>query len=172
MLWQRYFASKQHRDVQTGEINTHLMSAKWWADPTLSPDDVKCRLIDAARPALDTNGNLAYSSLQQGAGMISAYDAVNSTASGCANRGMDITADLNDIEHYGGPVNQDEQGNFYLMNPDGGIYPLWDSQFAQGDGYVISNGYLWNDGYVWNDSYFLSSDLTDAASTNVWVGQE
>lgn len=48
------------------------------AEPTLKPDEVKCRLIAAARPALDGNGALAYSALQQGAGMANAYDAVHS----------------------------------------------------------------------------------------------
>lgn len=92
------------------------------ADSSLNPDGVKCRLIEAARPALDGNGKLVYSSLQQGAGMINAYDAVYSTATGCANRGLNV--DLTDSEHYGGPVNQDEQDNFYLMDPAGGKYSL------------------------------------------------
>ena len=35
------------------------------AKPWLSPDDVKCQLITSARPALDANGALAYSPLQQ-----------------------------------------------------------------------------------------------------------
>ena len=62
-----------------------------------------------------TTANLAYSIFQQGAGMVNAYDAVYSTASGCANQGLNIAADLAGIEHYGGHANQDPNtGDYYL----------------------------------------------------------
>ncbi len=54
-------------------------------DPSLTPDTVKCRLMAAARPAVKSNGKLAYSVFQQGAGLINAVDAVNSAATNCAN---------------------------------------------------------------------------------------
>ena len=54
-------------------------------NPSLTPDEVKCRLMSSARPAQNPDGSLAYSIFQQGAGVVNAYDAVYSTASGCAN---------------------------------------------------------------------------------------
>ena len=57
------------------------------ANPGMSNDDVKCRILASARPAVDDNGDLAYSVFQQGAGLVDAMDAVYGTASGCANRG-------------------------------------------------------------------------------------
>ena len=43
---------------------------------------------------MDENGGLAYSVFQQGAGLVNAPGAVDSTANGCANRGLDIDRDL------------------------------------------------------------------------------
>ncbi len=34
----------------------------------------------------------------------------------CSNQGLDIDADLNGTAHFGGPANQDENGNFYVMD--------------------------------------------------------
>ncbi|MDH3804661.1 MAG: S8 family peptidase, partial [Gammaproteobacteria bacterium] len=89
------------------------------ADPSLTPDDVKCRVMSSARPAVAADGTLAYSVFQQGAGMVDAYAAVHSDAGGCANNGMDINLDLTNQMHYGGRANQDENGDYYLMGLDG-----------------------------------------------------
>ena len=77
---------------QSAAVVSGVVALMLQADPVPEPDEVKCRLIASARPAVDAQGELAYSPLQQGAGMINAYDAVYSTKLGCANRGLDITA--------------------------------------------------------------------------------
>jgi len=82
------------------------------ANPGLSNDDVKCRIMAAARPAIDGNGALAYSIFQQGAGMVDAYEAVRGSATGCANRGLDIDLDVTNQRHFGGRANVDENGNY------------------------------------------------------------
>ena len=99
-------------------IDTLLLQA----DPSLSPDDVKCRLLSSTDPATDPSDSLAYSIFQQGAGMIWAPDAVYSSASGCANGGMDIALDLAGEQHYGGPANVDGNGNYYIMDPDAEVF--------------------------------------------------
>src|SRR6202008_4147960 len=43
-------------------------------NPSLGPDDVKCRLMSSAHPALTDIGTLAYTIFQQGAGEVNAYD--------------------------------------------------------------------------------------------------
>lgn len=113
------------------------------ADPSLTPDDVKCRLMATARAAVDNDGAAAYSVFQQGAGLIDAMAAINSSATGCANQGMDVDLDLGGIVHYGGPAQQDSDGNFYLVDPADPNRQL------DGDGYVWRRGTLWQEGYVW-----------------------
>jgi serine protease AprX len=83
-------------------------------DPTLTPDEVKCRLMDSAHVAFNNDGELAYSVFQQGAGMVNAFDALVSTASACANQALDITQDLEGNEHFFGPSNINDDGNFYV----------------------------------------------------------
>ena len=68
-------------------VTTGVVALMLQSDPALAPDDVKCRLLASARPAVTANGTLAYSVFQQGAGLINAVSAVNSSATGCANRG-------------------------------------------------------------------------------------
>ena len=46
----------------------------------LTPDQVKCRIIASGKPAVDANGKLAYSVLQQGTGLVDAKAAVYGTA--------------------------------------------------------------------------------------------
>ena len=79
---------------QATAVVSGIIALMLQANPSLMPDDVKCRLMASARPALDNNSDLAYSIFQQGAGVVNAYDAVYSTASGCANQGLNINDDL------------------------------------------------------------------------------
>ena len=72
--------------------------------PQLTPDEVKCKLIASALPAVDGTGDLAYSVFQQGAGLVDAAGATINPQSGCANQGLDIGRDLSGAEHYVGPV--------------------------------------------------------------------
>ena len=77
-------------------------------DPSLSPNDVKCRLMASARLATK-NGQQTFSVLQQGAGLIDAVAAVASKATGCANQGLDLKADIAGRTHFKGPFNSRAQ---------------------------------------------------------------
>jgi serine protease AprX len=66
----------------------------------------------AARPAVTASGVLAYSVFRQGAGLINAIDAVASSATGCANQGLDVAADLAGTAHFGGPANIAASDNY------------------------------------------------------------
>ncbi|WP_339773416.1 S8 family peptidase, partial [uncultured Paraglaciecola sp.] len=81
-------------------------------DPSLSANDVKCRLMSSTTMA-QVNGKLAYSPFQQGSGSVNAVKAVESNEAGCANNGMDIAADLSGEQHYMGAARKDENGNYY-----------------------------------------------------------
>ncbi|HEV2285047.1 MAG TPA: S8 family peptidase [Steroidobacteraceae bacterium] len=84
--------------------------------PTLSPDDVKCRLMSGAEPAVTSNGTLAYTVFQQGAGLVNAYNSVYGTAAGCANQGLNVATDLFGWRHYGGrgDYNRDTR-QYYIL---------------------------------------------------------
>jgi len=162
-------------------------------DPALTPDQVKGRLMATAQPAVDDDGDLAYSIFQQGAGLVNAYDAVHSDAMIDANSGLDIDLDLAGVEHFGGLANQDEDGDYFIMGLDGyawnGGY-LWSDGFAWNGGYLWSDGFAWSGGYLWSDlsaggagylwsdtyafdaGYLWSDGLTESASINSWVPQE
>lgn len=71
---------------------------------------------------MDQDGAIACSVCRQGARLVNAYDAVYSDASACANRGMEIDADLDGTIHSGGPANQDEDGNSHIMGMDGSMW--------------------------------------------------
>jgi hypothetical protein len=81
------------------------------ANPALTPDNVKCRLMSSAHPALTSTGTLAYTIFQQGASELNAYDAVYSQAAGCANAGLNIAADLAGTQHFGGGVARWNRGS-------------------------------------------------------------
>ena len=86
------------------------------ADPSLTPDQVKYRLLASARPALNADDppDLLYNILQQGRGRLWAPDAVlgNFPPGQAANSGMDIQADL---AHGIGWVDTNNDG---LVQPD------------------------------------------------------
>ncbi len=168
-------------------------------DPTLTPDDVKCRLMASARPATEFTATLelvlSYSVFQQGAGLVNARDAVYALDSGCANRGLDVELDLAGKMHFGGLGNRDEAGNYFLTGLDGDGF-IWNDTFIWNDGVKFRDEYIWNDGFVWNDSIawngdyawsdtfiwndaFIWSDtfsssgaLDTSIAINVWVEQE
>jgi serine protease AprX len=164
-----YLANKDSRSMDIGRrlftmsgtsqaaaVTSGVVALMLEADPTLTPDKVKCRLLASTRPAVTAQGKLAYSIFQQGAGLINALAAVNSSAEGCANRGLDLAADLNGTAHFGGPANVDASGNYVVMDLEG---TTWGSTL-QADGYTWSRGFTWSQGYTWSDGYTWSRGFT------------
>jgi serine protease AprX len=145
-------------------------------NPSLGPDDVKCRLMSAAQPAVNANGTLAYTVFQQGAGLINAYNSVYGTASGCANQGLNVAADLLGWQHFGGRGDYNPQtGEYYILavsqgSSSGGLLgPL--GGLVSGLGTTVSKvpllgpilgQLLWGvadlgDGLLWNGNYTAAS---------------
>jgi serine protease AprX len=151
-------------------------------NPALTPDQVKCHLMAGAHPAVNSDGNRAYSIFQQGAGLVDAHDAAYSSVSGCANQGVNVLLDLAGLQHYGGRANQDSQGNLYVMQVAASAPPrrpllsgvgalasplpivggLLQDVPLPGDGllwngaYTASSGYHWSEGYAWSEGYHWS----------------
>lgn len=190
---------KQHKEYHDGDkyfqmsgtsqstaVVSGVVALMLQADPLLTPDQVKYRLMSTARPALKANRTLAYSLFQQGAGLIHAFDAIFRSGGGSANVGLDVKADLAGTAHFGGRANQDENGNYYVMGIDGLLWSsglLWSNGLLWSDGLLWSNGLLWSDGFLWSDSYLWSDSLgfdksgvksnsAGTASINVWVEEQ
>ncbi len=64
---------------QAAAVTSGVVALMLEANPLLSPNNVKCRLMDGARPAVRSDGHLAYSVFQQGSGLVNAQDALYST---------------------------------------------------------------------------------------------
>ncbi|NMP32412.1 S8 family peptidase [Thalassotalea sp. M1531] len=125
-------------------------------DPSLTPDQVKCRIIAGADLALDGQGNLAYSVFQQGAGMVNAFNSLISTVKDCANQGLNIAKDLSDEEHYSGSANINEDGNFYVKGLSDAY--IWDVSQPINE----ELGYKWHsdtyvDHFIWKTSYDINN---------------
>ena len=123
-------------------------------NPSLTPDQVKCKLLASSYSANNEDGSNRYSVFQQGAGLVSAYYAIESQADNCANSNLDIAKDLNDEEHYSGPSNINENGNFYVE----GLGPeyVWD----------VSDSSFVGDGMLWRTSLENHETWQDTATTD------
>jgi len=125
-------------------------------DPTLTPDEVKCRLMDSAHAAMTAEGKLAYSVFQQGSGVVNARGALESTATACANQALDIAQDLSGGKHFYGPANINDDGNFYV---DGlGEDYVW----LLGDNSLDGNALIWRLNYTGNSQDWQNTASTDA----------
>jgi serine protease AprX len=146
---------------QATAVTTGVVALLLQAQPSLTPDQVKCKLISSARPAVKSDGGLAYSVFQQGFGMVDAALALMNPYTTCANQGLDIISELRNKKHFAGPARQDASGNYYVVdangNPVGGTGYLWNNGYLWNQGYLWTNGYLWSQGYLWNQGYLWSS---------------
>ncbi|MAG76650.1 MAG: hypothetical protein CL811_07810 [Colwelliaceae bacterium] len=87
--------------------------------------------------------------------MVNARDALFSTATDCANQSLDIAKDLSGEEHFYGPANINEDGNFYVE--------------GLGDEYVwkIEENALSNDAVLWRLNHNENpKDWKNMASTD------
>jgi len=152
----RYFemsGTSQAAGVVSGVVALMLTQ-----DPALTPDQVKCRLVDSAHAAFNNNGELAYSVFQQGSGLVNVADALTSTASACANQALDIAQDLEGNEHFFGPSNINEDGNFYVE--------------GLGDEYVwkLDDSNLGGDTIIWRMNFAEDAlDWKNTASTDTII---
>lgn len=153
---------------QAAAVTTGVVALMLQVYPTLTPDNVKCRLLSSAKPATTPAGTLAYSVFQQGAGLVNAVGALLSNAMGCANQGLNIAADLAGTSHFGGPANQDASGNYYVMDMTSSTWgtPLWSDGYTWNKAYMWSKGYTWTQGYTWTNGYTWSKAYTWNKSYN------
>lgn len=125
-------------------------------NPYLSPDDVKCRLMDTAKSATEITGESAYSVFQQGAGVVNVADAINSTNTGCANQTLNIEADLAGTEHFFGPSNINENGHFYVEGM--GEEYVWQHDATE----LTKDALIWKVNYQGTTASWSDNATTDA----------
>jgi serine protease AprX len=83
-------------------------------EPQIQPDDIKCRLLTSAEPAINRDGRLSYSPFQQGHGLVNIPRAVTLGQTGCGNMDLDLNLELTGERHFDGPAIVDEGGNATL----------------------------------------------------------
>ena len=117
-------------------------------NPDLSPDEVKFRLMFTAFPWIDPESTDAlYSVWQQGAGRISAPDAVYANVGGSANYGLDISADLAGSTHYEGFSYYDETTEEFRLKGEYGNWAGGYGNWAGGYGNWAGGYGNWAGGY-------------------------
>ena len=127
------------------------------AEAWRSVDELKCKIMSAARPAVSADGSLAYSVFQQGAGMVDAYAAVMNQTADCANQGLQIDNDIDGFVHFGGHANRFEEAG------TGPAEVTVRDEFATVD-------YSNNDGTaVWSGSWVEANDDGSATAGTVRV---
>jgi len=158
---------------QSAAVVSGIAALALEAEAWRSVDELKCKIISAAKPAVSGKGNkmsLTYSVFQQGAGVVDAYAAVSNQNVDCANNGLHIDNDIDGFQHFGGRANQDADGNYYLMGDidtrESGY--VWSNGYLWTDGTAWSNGYLWTDGYLWTNGY-LWTDGTVGTNGYLWT---
>jgi subtilisin family serine protease len=177
---------------QSAAVVSGVVALMLQAQPSLTPNQVKCKLMSSAHAAVDSTGKLAYTVFQQGAGQVNALAAVFNLYTSCGNAGLDIAADLAGTQHFAGPARQYTDGRFYVVDASGQPINqqgyLWNNGYLWNQGYLWNNGYLWSQGYLWNQGYlwrqgylwknsvllnqsFVPS-ISSASGINAWVAQE
>jgi hypothetical protein len=151
------------------------------ANPALTNDQVKYRLLATARPALDTTtGQPAYSFWEQGAGRVDVQQAVFTTTAGLANQGMDVGLDLTTDTHYWGATQwYSPTGEFRLIDPlTNQALAVWDGagHAWSGAGHAWSGaGHAWSGaGHAWSGAGHAWSGgaSTWASHESLWAGSQ
>lgn len=130
------------------------------ANPELTNDQVKYRLMSTARPAVNAQtGELVYTPWEQGAGLVDTQQAVMTTTLEAANRGMSVTLDLetNSNEHYWGHTLWDKSSDtFRLRDPRTGKWLVWNGGRRS-----------------WSRSTdtWTGEDSSSSRGTDTWAGQ-
>ncbi|MFO7550824.1 MAG: S8 family peptidase [Haliea sp.] len=99
---------------QASALVTGIVALLLQLEPDLTPDDVKCKLMSSAEPAINRDGRLAYSPFQQGSGAVNAVRAVTLGQRGCGNKDLDLARDIAGEQYFEGPAIIDEEGNASL----------------------------------------------------------
>ena len=96
---------------QASALVSGILALLLQLEPSLTPDDIKCKLITSAEPAINRDGLLAYSPFQQGYGYVTATRALLFGHTDCGGAGFDRVVDTGDDDHLYGPTIIEEDGS-------------------------------------------------------------
>jgi len=123
---------------QAAAVTSGVAALTLEANPNLTPDQVKFRIMFTSYLWVDpVTTNAYYSMWQQGAGRINAPGAAFEVLEGSANGGMDIAADLAGTQHYEGYSYYDEEAGEFRLNGYGawsGGYGAWSGGYGAWSG--------------------------------------
>ena len=106
---------------QAAAVVSGLAALLLQAKPELSNDEIKCLLTTSAQPAINRDGRLSYSPLQQGAGRANVARALTLGDTQCSQQSLDIAAAVAGEERLLGPAERDSDGNPSLPGMDQNI---------------------------------------------------
>ncbi len=163
----RYF--EMSGTSQAAAVISGVVALMLTEDETLTPDQVKCRIIASAHQAVKADGSLAYSVFQQGAGVVNAKDALATKVDGCANQDLNIEQDLAGTQHYYGPANINSDGDFYIEGlGDEYVWRISD-EIVDGDTFIwrtslLTDTFIWRtsvmtDTFIWRTAFITEGDL-------------
>ncbi|WP_371376543.1 S8 family peptidase [Thalassotalea aquiviva] len=140
------------------------------ANPELTPDLVKCHLLDSAKLMVTEEKGLAFSLFQQGRGVVDTMLALKADNEHCIDNSQALALEIANEEHYLGPVEYNaETGEHYLPGLED---HAWDGVYTDGTlwgkvKYLASDGTLWGkvkyveaDGTLWGKVKYLENDGT------------
>ncbi len=121
---------------QSAAVVSGIVALVLSANPDLTPDEVKFRIMYTSFPWVDpATGSAQYSIWQQGSGRVSAPDAVFQPIEGRANVGMDIEKDIEGEVHYQG---------YTIFDPETQTFKLGNGLEGWADGYGQWDGHMGN----------------------------
>ena len=94
---------------QASALVSGILALLLQLEPDLTPDELKCKLITSAEPAINSDGLLAYSPFQQGYGYVTASRALLFGQNSCD--GLTLLAEMKGEEHFYGPAIVQKDGS-------------------------------------------------------------
>ncbi|NJN93268.1 MAG: S8 family peptidase [Anaerolineales bacterium] len=176
---------------QATAVTSGVVALMLQANPGLTPDQVKYRLLDSSLAAFSSDDDLVYNALQQGMGRVWAPGAVMGSfpVNSQANQGMNVNTDLAHgtgwvdsngdgwvqqaeldptemAYHYNGRIDRltSDDGQAYLYYLSGGVDPLTMADEFYAIAYNGSSG-----SQSWAGSWIESGDNGNPASGNIRV---
>ena len=146
-------------------------------DPTLTPDQVKYRLMRTAHVWTDpVTGDAPYSIWQQGMGRVNAFDAVMTTTQEVANYGLDLQFDItHPMTGFEGFSYYDDTQHAFILHDDVDL-TIWPSGFTTWSGGFTtwSGGFTtWSGGFTtWSGGFTTWSGgfTTWSGGFTTWSG--
>lgn len=106
---------------QASALVSGILALLLQLEPDLTPDELKCKLITSAEPAINEDGKLSYSPFQQGFGYVSATRAVTLGLRECELAVVGEASSVRDIDHMLGPAEVAGDGSAVLPGLEGAV---------------------------------------------------